>query len=133
MRGLMLVLCLLASAQGFAADPCNCKGYAVVGGPCYAGVGGHAYAGVRGPAYAGDGGACYAGSAGRSTEALEARPMIRRTFTLLGTLLCCTNAVAHDIAVFPQWKDGLLSADVKYGHPQDYRITSRSLPKSSIA
>ena len=47
-----------------ANDPCNCQGYAGIGGPCYAGVGGPAYAGVGGPAYAGVGGACYAGIGG---------------------------------------------------------------------
>lgn len=37
-----------------AADPCNCIGYAGVGGPCYAGVGGPAYAGVGALAYFAD-------------------------------------------------------------------------------
>ena len=50
--------------SALAIDPCNCHGYAGVGGPCYAGVGGPAYDGVGGPCYAGVGGPCYAGVGG---------------------------------------------------------------------
>lgn len=48
----------------FAQDPCSCRGYAGVGGPCYAGGGGPAFAGVGGPAYDSVGGPCYAGVGG---------------------------------------------------------------------
>jgi hypothetical protein len=61
---LVVVLPLLFTAPASATDPCNCKGYAGVGGPCYSGVGGGAYDGVGGPAYAGVGGPCYAGVGG---------------------------------------------------------------------
>ncbi len=30
-------------------------------------------------------------------------------------------ALAHDIVIFPEWKDGAVVVDVKYGHPQDYQ------------
>ena len=53
---LVVVLPLLVTTPASATDPCNCKGYAGVGGPCYAGVGGGAYAGVGGPCYSGVGG-----------------------------------------------------------------------------
>ena len=37
---LVVILLLLVTTPASANDPCNCKGYAGVGGPCYAGVGG---------------------------------------------------------------------------------------------
>lgn len=55
---------LLPLRPVFANDPCNCRGYAGPGGPCYARPGGPAYDGPGGPAYTGPGGPCYSGPSG---------------------------------------------------------------------
>ena len=40
---LVVVLSLLVTTPASANDPCNCKGYAGPGGPCYEGPGGSCY------------------------------------------------------------------------------------------
>lgn len=53
--------------------------------------------------------------------------MHRRTPRIIDTSLAlllavtATAAAAHDILVFPDWKDGQLAADIRYGHPADYQ------------
>lgn len=63
MRWILLIAAFSFNAA-FAADPCNCIGYAGPGGPCYSGPGGPAYDGPGGPAYRGPGGPCYSGPGG---------------------------------------------------------------------
>ena len=53
-----------AKAKSSQINPCNCVGYAGLGGPCYDGLGGPAYDGLGGPAYSGLGGPCYDGLGG---------------------------------------------------------------------
>jgi hypothetical protein len=55
----ILVLTVFITVNGFAINPCNCKGYAGPGGPCYDGPGGPCYDGPGGPCYSGPGGNGY--------------------------------------------------------------------------
>ena len=52
----------------------------------------------------------------RRSSRARAGAMAACAFTaIIGT------AHAHDIVVFPEWSNGTLAVDVKYGHPEDYQ------------
>ena len=61
------------------------------------------------------------------TMTLPMKTLVTTTLAVLLTGAPCAT-LAHDILVFPEWNDGTLSIDVKYGHPEDYQaITSEKL------
>ena len=49
------------------------------------------------------------------------RPLFRTALTTALAALTPFAAIAHDIAIFPEWNGDALGVDVRYGHPEDYQ------------